>query len=96
MTRNSHLDAQLDYSASMLAVLKRFGYDMNRFNGANVHSLTNVISMEFNVHDAFDRLMLYFEAMASFNIAANFLSHDTHRVPFHSLRRIVMKSSGSV
>ena len=94
MTRNSHLDAQLDYSASMLAILKWFGYDMNWFNGANVHFLTNVISTEFNVHDAFDQLMLNFEATASFNIATNFLSHDTHQVPFHSLRRIVMKSSG--
>ncbi|KAG6373925.1 hypothetical protein JVT61DRAFT_6081 [Boletus reticuloceps] len=57
---------KLDYSASILAVLKRFGYDIHSFNGKNVHSLTNVISMESNVHDAFDRLMLYFEATASF------------------------------
>ncbi|KAI9455641.1 hypothetical protein HD554DRAFT_1032484 [Boletus coccyginus] len=53
---------KLDYSASVLAVLKRFGCDINRFNGENVHSLTNVISVESNVHEAFDRLMLYFEA----------------------------------
>ncbi|KAN0082941.1 hypothetical protein V8E55_008736 [Tylopilus felleus] len=51
-----------DYSASVLAILKRFGYDINRFNGENVHSLTNVISVESNVHEAFNRLMLYFEA----------------------------------
>ncbi|KAF8138929.1 hypothetical protein EV363DRAFT_553096 [Boletus edulis] len=53
---------KLDYSASVLAVLKRFGYDIGSFNGENVHCLTNVISMEFNVHEAFDRLKLYFEA----------------------------------
>ncbi|KAN0074642.1 hypothetical protein V8E55_011691 [Tylopilus felleus] len=43
---------------------KRFGYDINRFNGENVRSLTNVISVEANVHEAFDRLELYFEAMS--------------------------------
>ena len=36
------------------------------FNGENVHSLTNVISVESNVHEAFDRLELYFKATASF------------------------------
>ena len=49
-------------------------------------------SLRSNVHDAFDQLMLYFEATASFGIATYFLSHNTHRVSFHySLRRIVMK-----
>ncbi|KAF8550034.1 hypothetical protein OG21DRAFT_1420364 [Imleria badia] len=57
-------NTKLDYSASILAVLKRFGYDINKLNGENVHSLTNVISVESNVHEAFDRLMLYFEATA--------------------------------
>ena len=33
-----------------------------RFNGENVHSLTNVVSVEPNVHEAFDWLMLYFKA----------------------------------
>ncbi|KAF8546694.1 hypothetical protein OG21DRAFT_1055035 [Imleria badia] len=52
-----------------LAVLKRFGYDINMFklNGENFHSLTNVISVESNVHEAFDRLMLYFEATSDEN-----------------------------
>ncbi|KAG6371938.1 hypothetical protein JVT61DRAFT_8949 [Boletus reticuloceps] len=53
---------KLDYSASVLAVLKRFGYDIDSLNGKNVHSLTNVISMTSDVHEAFDRLELYFEA----------------------------------
>ncbi|KAN0091134.1 hypothetical protein V8E55_004700 [Tylopilus felleus] len=55
-------NTKLDYSASVLAILKRFGYDINRFNEENVHSLTNVISVQADVHDAFDQLMLYFEA----------------------------------
>ncbi|KAN0079829.1 hypothetical protein V8E55_009395 [Tylopilus felleus] len=59
-------NTKLDYSASVLAVLKRFGYDINRFN---VHSLTNVISLASDVHEAFDRLELYFEATASFGIS---------------------------
>ncbi|KAK7034709.1 hypothetical protein VNI00_012116 [Paramarasmius palmivorus] len=50
------------YSASVLAVLKRFGYDVDRLNGEKVHSLFNVMTMEKNIHDAFDRLELWFEA----------------------------------
>ncbi|KAF8437264.1 hypothetical protein L210DRAFT_3406198, partial [Boletus edulis BED1] len=86
-----------DYSASVLAVLKRFGYDIGSFNGENVHCLTNVISMEFNVHEAFDRLKLYFEATASFGITAYFLGHDTHRwfscKPYPNVREYVKFST---
>ncbi|KAF5388374.1 hypothetical protein D9615_000746 [Tricholomella constricta] len=52
----------LDYSASILAVLSRFRYDISSFNGEKVHSLTNVMTMERNMHDAFDRLKFYLEA----------------------------------
>jgi hypothetical protein len=53
------------YSASILAVLRRFQYDISSFNGEKVHSLTNVMTMEKSIHDAFDRLDLYFEATVS-------------------------------
>ncbi|KAJ8699164.1 hypothetical protein PTI98_002312 [Pleurotus ostreatus] len=48
-----------DYAASVLAVLKRFGYDVDTLNGAGVHSLFNVMTLERNVHDMFDQLLLW-------------------------------------
>jgi hypothetical protein len=56
---------QREYSAFILAVLERFRYDISRFNGERVHSLTNVMTIDHNVHEAFDRLELYFEAVVS-------------------------------
>lgn len=56
---------QKDYAASVLAVLKRFGYDVESLNGAKVHSLFNIMTMEHNVHDSFDRLELWFERTVS-------------------------------
>ncbi|KAK7037503.1 hypothetical protein VNI00_010995 [Paramarasmius palmivorus] len=52
-----------DYSASVLAVLQRFGYDVQNLNGEKVHSLFNDMTMDRNVHDAFDRLDLWLEAI---------------------------------
>ncbi|KAF8266448.1 hypothetical protein EI94DRAFT_1830627 [Lactarius quietus] len=49
------------YSASVLAVLKQFGYHSDNPNGEKVHSLFNVMTMQHDVHDFFDRLMLWFE-----------------------------------
>ena len=57
---------QLDYSASILAILKRFCHDISTFNGQKVHSLTNVMTLEKDIHDWFDRLALYFEATVRF------------------------------
>ncbi|KAG9309719.1 hypothetical protein JVU11DRAFT_10395 [Chiua virens] len=51
-----------DYSASVLAVMQRFGYDVEKVNGTKVHSLYNVMTMEKNVHDWFDRLEMWFES----------------------------------
>ncbi|KAF8227805.1 hypothetical protein L208DRAFT_1365677 [Tricholoma matsutake] len=50
-----------EYSASVLAVLKRFGYDVESLNGPKVHSLYNVMTMQHDVHDWFDRLDMWFE-----------------------------------
>src|SRR6266851_5492264 len=62
------------YSASVLAVLRRFGYDVENLNGPKVLSLFNVMTMERNAHDSchsskrsnkpdlFDRLELWLEA----------------------------------
>lgn len=44
-----------------MAVLKRLGYDVNQLNGAKVHSLYNVMTMQSDVHDWFDRLEIWFE-----------------------------------
>ncbi|KAK1228121.1 hypothetical protein PQX77_008856 [Marasmius sp. AFHP31] len=58
----SNTPAEKDYPASLLAVLKRFGYDVDNLNGAKVHSLYNVMTTEYDVHDWFDSLNLWFEA----------------------------------
>ncbi|KAG7085726.1 hypothetical protein E1B28_003269 [Marasmius oreades] len=51
-----------DYSASLLAVLHRFGYNVDDLYDSKIHSLYNVMTLEHNVHVAFDRLDLWFEA----------------------------------
>ncbi|KAK0442704.1 uncharacterized protein EV420DRAFT_1074311 [Desarmillaria tabescens] len=52
---------EVDPAASVLAVLKSFGYDVEQVNGTKVHSLYNIITMESNVHDWFNRLEIWFE-----------------------------------
>ncbi|RDB20369.1 hypothetical protein Hypma_012576 [Hypsizygus marmoreus] len=62
-TANSNTDPnKKDYAASVLAVLKCFGYDVDKLNGANVHSLFNVMTLEKNTHDLFDQLRLWLDA----------------------------------
>ncbi|KAF9062237.1 hypothetical protein BDP27DRAFT_1233929 [Rhodocollybia butyracea] len=55
-------DDKKDYSASVLAVLQRFGYDIKKINGSNVHSLFNILTLDHTIHDFFDRLKCWFEA----------------------------------
>ena len=68
----------------MLAVLKGFGYNVDNLNGTKVHSLFNVITMEKNVHDLFDRLELWFEktvgVLAIVSRNQNFADLLTHRL----------------
>ncbi|KAK0434466.1 hypothetical protein EV421DRAFT_1892740 [Armillaria borealis] len=54
-------NTKLDYAASVLEVSKCFGYDVEQLNGAKVHSLYNVMTMEANVHESFKRLGIWFE-----------------------------------
>ncbi|KAF7773453.1 hypothetical protein Agabi119p4_5620 [Agaricus bisporus var. burnettii] len=56
------IPSQLDCSAYISAVLERFHCDISTFTGKKVCSLVNAITMGKDVHDAFDRLELYFEA----------------------------------
>jgi hypothetical protein len=49
----------------MLAVLQQFGYDVETLTGEKVHSLFNVMTMQVDVRDRFDRLELWFEATVS-------------------------------
>jgi hypothetical protein len=53
----------------MLAILKRFRYDISTFNGEKVHYLTNVMTLQHDIHDWFDRLDLYFEATVRLALA---------------------------
>lgn len=52
---------QVNYAAPVLAVLEHFGYNVDNLNGLKVHSLYNVMTMEHNMRDPFDRLGLWFE-----------------------------------
>lgn len=54
-----------DCLASVLAVLKSFGYPVESLNGPKVHSLYNVMTMSKDAHDWFDRLIMWFEATVS-------------------------------
>lgn len=56
---------QSDYAASVLAVLKRFGYDVENLNGPEMHSLCNVMTLQKDVHEYFDRLEIWFEETVS-------------------------------
>ncbi|KAJ3753921.1 hypothetical protein EV360DRAFT_52612, partial [Lentinula raphanica] len=56
---------QKKYAASVLAVLQRFGYDVEKINGDKVHSLHNVMTLEMNTHDWFDCLGIFFEKTVS-------------------------------
>lgn len=55
---------QADYAAATWTVLERFGYAhiLQGINGKLIHRLENIMTMTTTVHDAFDRLALWFEA----------------------------------
>ncbi|KAL0959553.1 hypothetical protein HGRIS_011267 [Hohenbuehelia grisea] len=59
---STHDTSKRDYAASVLAVLKCSGYDIEKLKGANVHSLFNVMTLEYDVHYRFDKLQLWLEA----------------------------------
>ncbi|KAH9955665.1 hypothetical protein BC827DRAFT_1140816 [Russula dissimulans] len=58
---------KLGYSSSVLAVLQRFNRGIRGFNGEKIHSLLNVITLDHSIHDPFDRLRFYLEAIPEEN-----------------------------
>jgi hypothetical protein len=70
-----------DYAASVLAVLQRFGYDVEKVNGPKVHSLYNVMTMQKDVHDWFDRLELWFESTGADNCYRVQTVRKSYQVP---------------
>ena len=57
---------QNDYSARLvLAVFARFGYNVDKLDGAKVYSLYNVFTLAIALRDYFDTLLLWFEATVS-------------------------------
>jgi len=70
-----------DYAASVSAVLQRFGYDVEKVNGPKVHSLYNVMTMDKNVHDWFDRLELWFESTGADNCYRVQTVRKSYQVP---------------
>jgi hypothetical protein len=48
------------------AILERFGQvSLDDLNGRDIHRLENIITMDNNKHDMFDRLLIWFEATVS-------------------------------
>ena len=54
---------QKDHAASALTVLKMFGLEqlVESLNGAGVHSLGNILTIDMILHQSFDHLELWLE-----------------------------------
>jgi hypothetical protein len=52
---------------TLWAILKCFGYEdlPERLNGNGIHNLDNVMMLDLGIHDFFDRLEIWFEAVVS-------------------------------
>ncbi|KIM73234.1 hypothetical protein PILCRDRAFT_731746 [Piloderma croceum F 1598] len=57
------------YAASVWAVMERFGQvlGVDELNGADIHRMRNVMTMERGLHDLFDSLGIWFEATPTVN-----------------------------
>jgi len=55
--------SQCDYGANVWTVLTYFGHPeiLEQLNGAKVHSLENVMTLEQTLHGWFDNLQVWFE-----------------------------------
>ena len=53
------------YAASVWTVMRNFGYkDLPaKLNGTGIHSLDNVMTLDYTVHTLFDNLQLWFEGI---------------------------------
>ncbi|KAH9175892.1 hypothetical protein EDB89DRAFT_1903406 [Lactarius sanguifluus] len=55
-----------EHASSFWAILGCFGYEdlPDKLTGKKIHSLDNVMTLELNMHDSFDQLKMWFEAVA--------------------------------
>ncbi|KAJ3899282.1 hypothetical protein F5879DRAFT_523733 [Lentinula edodes] len=74
-----------DYAASITAILQQFGYDFEKFKGAKVHSLCNLITMSLDMHDAFDQLRIYLEEIGTNTYQVKGFK-QTQMVPGHDIK----------
>ncbi|KAF8575890.1 hypothetical protein K439DRAFT_1368763 [Ramaria rubella] len=82
------------YAASAWAVMERMGgvFLPDELNGAAVHRLENILTLEVSIHDMFDSLYLWFEATAdnlpnSYRVCSNnpvLITHIPSPVTFTS------------
>ena len=56
-----------EFAASLWTILKCFGYEdlPKRLNGDGINCLDNVMTLDPVIHDWFDRLEIWFEAVVS-------------------------------
>ena len=71
---------QKDHAASALTVLKMFGLErlVESLNGAGVHSLGNIITMDMELHASFDHLELWLEPTTTVSTPPDCCSLLTH------------------
>ncbi|KAJ4495234.1 hypothetical protein C8R41DRAFT_298292 [Lentinula lateritia] len=74
-----------DYAASVTAILQQFGYDFEKFKGAKVHSLYNLITMSLDMHYAFDQLRIYLEEIGTNTYRVKGFK-QTQMVPGHDIK----------
>ncbi|KAL0959469.1 hypothetical protein HGRIS_011179 [Hohenbuehelia grisea] len=58
-------DVKRAYAGAAWTVLARFGYTdfLEELNGTNIHRLSNLLTLDTNVHGWFDKLWLWFEPL---------------------------------
>lgn len=63
----AYCSPQHQHAGSLWTILKCFGFgDLpERLNGYGIHSLDNVMTLDPTIHDWFDRLEIWFEAVVS-------------------------------
>ncbi|KAJ3859242.1 hypothetical protein EV359DRAFT_86640 [Lentinula novae-zelandiae] len=74
-----------DYAASVTAILQQFGYDFEKFKGAKIHSLCNLITMSLDMQDAFNQLRIYLEEIGTNTYRVKKFK-QTQMVPGHDIK----------
>jgi hypothetical protein len=80
---------------TLWTILKCFGYEdlPERLNGDGIHSLDNVMTLDPIIHDWFDRLEIWFEAVVSNFKFLSPLMHNMHRMAWKTPMLFVLSET---